>query len=237
MRCHAWNTVSRSGVGSTVDPKIACLNKRLLRSSQGGSLVPEGTSVGPEGRLAGGLCDSIRRLTAVRTVVCSPRRARVVRSWATANRSLSPGREAELGPGGLARADDRSRPRPWLEATSATTDQVALEALGLLQLAGYPKIPRAETAPGWTTWERCLSSGQTRRSGRSTPEITRRHYDQCAFSTLPKEHPIGLLRWPLGSSRYSPRVKLGEPPHVWGACLRRGRVYPCRRSGSPPEGG
>lgn len=51
-----------------------------------------------------------------------------------------------------------------LEATSATTDQVALEALGLLQLAGYPKIPRAETAPGWTTWERCRSIGRTRRS-------------------------------------------------------------------------
>jgi hypothetical protein len=66
-------SVGRRG---TVDPKIACLNKRLLRSSQGGSLVPEGTEVDPEGRLAGGLCDSIRRLTAVRTVVCSPKRAR-----------------------------------------------------------------------------------------------------------------------------------------------------------------
>jgi hypothetical protein len=83
-----------------------------------------------------------------------------------------------------------------LEATSATTDQVALEALGLLQLAGYPEIPRAETAPGWTTWERCRSIGQARRPGRSTPEVTRRHDDQCAFSTLPKEHPIGSLRWP-----------------------------------------
>lgn len=101
-----------------------------------------------------------------------------------------------------------------LEATSATTDQVALEALGLLQLAGYPKIPRAETAPGWTTWERCHSSGQTRRSGRSTPEVTRRHRDQSAFSTLPKEHPTGLLRWPLGSSRYAgTESELGEPPH------------------------
>jgi len=40
---------------------------------------------------------------------------------------------------------DRDR---GLEATSATTDQVVLEALGLLQLVGYPKISRAETAPG-----------------------------------------------------------------------------------------
>jgi hypothetical protein len=93
-----------------------------------------------------------------------------------------------------------------LEATSATTDQVALEALGLLQLAGYPKMTRAETASRLDTWERCLSSGQTRRSGRSTPEVTCRHDDHCAFSTLPEEHPIGSLRWPLGSSRYAPRV-------------------------------
>lgn len=73
----------------------------------------------------------------------------------------------------------------------------------LLQLTGYPKIPRAETAPGWTTWELCRSRGQTRRSGRSTPVVTRRHNDQSAFSMLPGEHPIGLLRWPLGSSRYA----------------------------------
>jgi hypothetical protein len=224
-------------VGSTVDPKIACLNKRLLRLSQGGSLVPEGTESVPKDDMPGDCVTLIRRLTAVRTVVCSPKRARWFAVGQPRTGSLSPGREAELGPGGLARAEDRSRPRPLLEATSATTDQVALEALGLLQLAGYPKIPRAETAPGWTTWKRCLSSGQTRRSGRSTPEVTLRHYDQCAFSTLPGEHPIGSLRWPLGSSRYVPRVKLGEPPHEWGACLRRGRVYPCRRSGSPPEGG
>jgi len=91
-----------------------------------------------------------------------------------------------------------------LEATSATTDQVALEALGACSSwSGYPQISRAETAPGWTTWKRCRSSGQTRRSGRSTPEVTRRHNDQSAFSTLPKEHPTGLLRWPLGSSRYA----------------------------------
>jgi hypothetical protein len=141
VRCHAWNTVSRSGVGSTVDPKIDTLNDRLLRLSQGGSLVPEGTVVGPEGRHAGGLCDSgleadSRQTVRARRSVhsgsqlgnCGP----VALSW----------KRAELGPGGLARAVDRSRPRPCLEATSATTDQVVLEARGLLQLTGYPKIPR-----------------------------------------------------------------------------------------------
>lgn len=61
----------------------------------------------------------------------------------------------------------------------------------------------------------------------------------CAFSMLPKEHPTGLLRWPLGSSRYTPRVKLGEPPHEWGACLRRGGVCPMppERQAHPKAGG
>jgi hypothetical protein len=58
-------------------------------------------------------------------------------------------KRAELGPGGLARA---VRPKSFrdrgLEATSATTDQVVLEALGLLQPMGYPKRVRVETAPG-----------------------------------------------------------------------------------------
>lgn len=105
---------------------------------------------------------------------------------------------SKQGPGGPrscgATEVDRDR---GLEATSATTDQVALEALGLLQLAGYPRIARAETAPGWTTWERCLSKPVGPEAGRSLLQrFTRRHGDQCAFSTLPKEHPIGSLRWP-----------------------------------------
>lgn len=128
----------------------------------------------------------------------------MARSWATAGRSLSPGREAELGPGGLARAVDRSRPRPCLGSyVSDHRSGGAGGARACFSGSGYPKIPRAETAPGWTTWERCRSSGQTRRSGRSTPEVTRRHDDQSAFSMLPKEHPTGSLRWPLGSSRYA----------------------------------
>ena len=209
VRCHAWNTVSRSGGREHGRSEDRVSQQKASALVTGRLAGPRGDRVSPEGRHAGGLCDSYPE-----TDSCSHGRVlaeacTVVRSWATANRSLSPGREAELGPGGLARAVDRSRPRPLLEATSATTDQVALEALGLLQLAGYPKIPRAETASRLDTWERCLSSGQTRRSGRSTPEVTRRQHDQCAFSTLPKEHPIGSLRWPLGSSRYTPRVKLG----------------------------
>lgn len=98
----------------------------------------------------------------------------------------------------------------------------------------YPGLKRL---PGWTTWERCLSSGQTRRSGRSTPVVTRRQHDQCAFSTLPKEHPIGLLRWPLLISRRSSEQARGSRPQQVGvAGLRRGQVCHCRRSDKPARG-
>jgi hypothetical protein len=53
VRSHAWNIESRSGVGSTVDPEIESLNGRLQRSSQGGSLVPEGTESVPKDDTAG----------------------------------------------------------------------------------------------------------------------------------------------------------------------------------------
>lgn len=120
-------------------------------------------------------------------------------------------KRAELGPGGLARCGatevDRDR---GLEATSATTDQVALEALGLLQLAGYPKIPRAETASGLDKpGSAVFRSRLARRLAGSTPEVTRRHEDQCAFSMLPKEHPIGFLRWPLAHLATLGPSKLG----------------------------
>jgi len=155
-------------------------------------------------------------------------------------------KRAELGPGGLARAVDRSRPRPCLELRQRPQIRWCWRHECLLQLAGYPKIPRAETAPGWTTWELCRSRGQTRRSGRSTPVVTRRHDDQSAFSTLPGEHPIGSLRWPLGSSRYATT----ESSSVCAASrmrrlrLRRGRVFPefaeairpPRRVGGPQAG-
>jgi hypothetical protein len=56
------------------------------------------------------LCEPVWRLTAVRTVGAR-RSGHLSRSWATAS-SLSPGREAELRPGGLCSVRcDRSRPR------------------------------------------------------------------------------------------------------------------------------
>jgi hypothetical protein len=149
-------------------------------------------------------------------------------------------KRAELGPGGLARAVDRSRPRPCLELRQRPQIRWRWRHECLLQLAGYPKIPRAETAPGWTTWELCRSRGQTRRSGRSTPVVTRRHDDQSAFSTLPGEHPIGSLRWPLGSSRYATTESssvcrlTNEAP----APPKRPGFSRIRRSDSPaPKGG
>jgi hypothetical protein len=129
-----------TGVGSTVDPKIDtlnigfCVHHREARRSRR-------TEVSPGGRLARDCVMSGWRLTAVRTVKVLAEAGTVACSWATARRFAFSWKRAELGPGGLARAVDRSRPLPCLEATSTTTDQVVLEALGLLQSAGYPKIP------------------------------------------------------------------------------------------------
>jgi hypothetical protein len=110
---------------------------------------------------------------------------------------------------------DRDR---GLEATSATTDQVALEALGLLQLAGYPQIPRAETAPGWTTW---CAAVQVGRPGGLAALLQRSHagtminvrFRRSRRST-PSDSSDGL--WAHLATLC--RVKLGEPPHEWGAC-------------------
>jgi hypothetical protein len=128
-------------------------------------------------------------------------------------------------------------PRPWLEATSATTDQVALEALGLLQLAGYPKIPRAETASrfgqpgsaavrvgrpeGLAALLQWSHSGTTisvrfRRSRRSTPS-DRSDGLWAHLATLPESSSV-------------------ESPHEWGACLRRGRVLPVPPKRQPARG-
>jgi hypothetical protein len=162
----------------------------------------------------------------------------VVRSWATANRSLSPGREAELGPGGLARAEDRSRPRPLLEATSATTDQVALEALGLLQLAGYPKIPRAETASRLDN----LGALPFEWANPEVWPLYSRGHTQAARSVCVFDAPEGAPHriTPMASgliSLHSPsQARLSRPTNGAPASEEAG-FYPCRRSGSPPEGG
>lgn len=147
---------SRSGVGSTVDPKIETLNVRLQRSSQGGSLVPEGTEVHPEGWTYEGCVILNWRLAAVRTV--SARRSEhVVRSWATVRRRLLLEEGVETDPEVWLEWPTEVGHDRYLEATSAATDQVALEARRLLQPVDYPKILLTETAPGWTTWKRCLS--------------------------------------------------------------------------------
>jgi hypothetical protein len=183
------------------------------------------------------LCDSIRRLTAVRTGRVLAEACTVVRSWATANRSLSPGREAELGPGGLARAEDRSRPRPLLEATSATTDQVALEALGLLQLAGYPKIPRAETASRFGQPE--SAAVRVGRPGGLAALLQRSHAGTTisvrfrrSLRSTPSDRSDGL--WAHLATL--PESSSVEPPHEWGACLRRGRVLPVPPKRQPARG-
>lgn len=123
-----------------------------------------------------------------RTVRCSPRRTPVAHSgqpWAC---SPSPGRGRELGPGGLARA---VRPKPVRDrvedATSATTDQVVLEARGLLQgraIRGYPWLKRLQV---WTTWKRCRSIPVGPEAGRFYSSASHAGTTiRCAFSTFPE---------------------------------------------------
>jgi hypothetical protein len=203
-------------------------------------LVPEGTVSVPKDRRCRGLCEPDWRLTAVRTVGAR-RSGHLSRSWATAS-SLSPGREAEFDPEvSLGAVRPKSTADRDLEATSATTDQVALEARGLLQRVGHPGMVLAETAPGWTTWERCLSNPAGPEAGRLLLQrFTRRHGDQCAFSTLPKEHPIGLLRWPRAHHATLFEPELGESiPTSWGFAgpPRRARSTIVAGATRPPGGG
>ena len=238
VRCHAWNTVSRSGGREHGRSEDRVSQQKASALVTGRLAGPRGDRVSPEGRPAGGLCDSYPE-----TDSCSHGRVlaeacTVVRSWATANRSLSPGREAELGPGGLARAVDRSRPRPLLEATSATTDQVALEALGLLQLAGYPKIPRAETASRLDN----LGALPFEWADPEVWPLYSRGHTQAARSVCVFDAPEGAPHRiaPMASgliSLHSPsQARLSRPTDGAPASEEAG-FYPCRRSGSPPEGG
>ena len=98
----------------------------------------------------------------------------------------------------------------------------------------YPGLKRLQVGqPGSAVFRSRLA----RRLAGSTPEVTRRHEDQCAFSTLPEEHPIGLLRWPLLISRRSSEQARGSRPQQVGvAGLRRGQVCHCRRSDTPARG-
>jgi hypothetical protein len=139
----------------------------------------------------------------------------------------------------LAAVRPKSTADRGLEATSAATDQVALEALGLLQLAGYPKIPRAETAPGWTTWERCRSKPAGPEAGRFL--LQRSHagtrinvrFRRSRRST-PSDHSDGLC-----SSRDALPSKLGGavPNELGSQASGEARSAIVAEATSPPEGG
>jgi hypothetical protein len=219
---------------------------RFQRLSQGGSLVPEGTEVSPEGRHAGGLCEPGWKLTAVRTV-SARRSGHSVSQLGNRETTLS-WKRGELRPGGLARAvRPKSTADRGLEATSATTDQVALEARGLLQRVGYPEIVRAETAPGWTTWERCLSKSAGPEAGRfysrgshEGTEITVR-FRRSRRST-PSDYSDGLRAHHATLARAGAR--LSRIPTSWGSqVLRRGPGLPlspkrhARPKASDPQAG
>jgi hypothetical protein len=240
MRSHAWNIESRSGLSGARSIRRSSLSTQASAFITGRlAWPPRGPSQSRRSDSARGLCERWLEADSCPHGQCSPERAQVVRSGQPRTGALS-WKRAELGPGGLARAvRPKSTADRGLEATSATTDQVVLEALGLLQRAGHPKMSRAETAPGLDKpGSAVFRSRLARRLAGSTPEVTRRHEDQCAFSTLPREHPTGFLRWPLAHLATLGPSKLGlsRPQRVGVAGLRRDQVCHCRRSDTPARG-
>jgi hypothetical protein len=127
-----------------------------------------------------------------------------------------------------------------------TADQAVLEARGLLPPERIP----AETAAGLDNLQLCLSKHGPPGGG---PALLQWPHEgttiRCAFSMLPEEHPIGLLRRPLpdgsvrrrmahrrdaraGRSPVEPLPTSGgrRPPRRPGASLAAGAA-------SPPGGG
>lgn len=139
-------------------------------------------------------------------------------------------KRAELGPGGLARVvRPKSTTTVLLEATSATTDQVALEALGLLQPVGHPKMSRAETAFRFgQTCKRCLSKPAGPEAGRFYSRgHTQARGSMCVFNA-PEGAPHRISPMASGSCRdaRAEQARLSRPQQSWG---RR----PPRRPGLP----
>jgi hypothetical protein len=238
--------ISRSGVGSTVDPEIDTLNKRLRRFITGRLAGPGGPSQSRRMTCRDGVTSGWR-LTAVRTVVCSPKRARwravgnrvpvrllLEEGGARTRRSRSCG-----GPKSTATVAWMLRQRPqirWCWRRWACSSPRAIR-----------RYPLAETASRLDNLGALPFETRTaRRPLGSTPVVTRRHDDQCAFSTLPREHSAGSRRWPdlisvrermahlatlPGSSPVSHPFEKGRlPPRRLGLCPRR-------RSGKPAVGG
>jgi hypothetical protein len=107
------------------------------------------------------------------------------------------------------------------------TDQVALEAQGLLQLSGYPKTSRAETAPSWTLGSAAVRVG---RPGGLAALLQRSHagtminvrFRRSRRST-PSDHSDGL--WAHLATLHPSQAR-GAAPRVGRLHLRRGRVFP-----------
>jgi hypothetical protein len=129
--------------------------------------------------------------------------------------------------------------------TSAATDQVALEGTKPAPVGGHRMMSLTETAPDLDNLE-ALPFGTDLPGGSSALLQWSRGGTtiRSAFSMLPEEHPIGLLRRPSPDTRsrtdaaylaYTPRVRPGEPPQKTGAPAppKRPGFHPCRRSGKP----
>jgi hypothetical protein len=108
----------------------------------------------------------------------------------------------------------------------------------LLQPVGHPKMSRAETAPGWTTWKRCLSKPAGPEAGRFYSRgHTQARGSMCVFDA-PEGVSHRIAPMASGSSRdaRAEQARLSRPQQVGGASLRRGQVCHCRRSDTPARG-
>lgn len=234
LRVHAWNTGS---LGRTLDAR-PIRRSRLSTLARGADhrearLIPKGIGAARERWLASGWCGLHRRLTAIHTVGVR-RSAHLLRSGQP--RGLPSPRR------GLGRDPEVVAPNRNVEYVS-TTDQVVLEARGLLP----PERVPAETAAGWKTCgsafrgparpeaARFYSSGhtKTRRSGvrfrcsrRSTPSD--RSDGHCLIS----------VRRRIAHRRDArPGRSPIEPPRKRGAGLRGGQVHPSAAGAASPPGG
>jgi hypothetical protein len=213
--------------------------QRLLRSSQGDSLVPRGDHVYPEGWTAGGWCRPGRRVTDVRTV-SARRSVHGGSQWATARPVALSWKRAELGPGGLARehrpgglaraGQPKSSREPWLGNYVSDHRSGGAGGARPLQLAGYlfrryPGLKRLQVGQPESAVVRVGGpEGLAALLQRSHEGTTIR----CAFSTLPEEHPIGFLRWPLAHlAALHPSRNSGSRPN------KVERLAPPKRPGLP----
>jgi hypothetical protein len=184
VRVHAWNTefLGRTlGARSIRRSRLSTL--ACGADQQGGALDPRGDRSHPRGWLASGWCgplpeaDSRPHGRVRRSAHCRAVGNRATRlSWKRAG-------------GETRRSSLLNRIVDYVN----TADQAALEARGLLP-------PETSSGGNGCRLDTCSSAFRGGPPGGGPALLQWPHEGttiRCAFSMLPEEHPIGLLRWPF----------------------------------------